>query len=215
MRGSDARKVRRERMRAVYFAHAACGDCREPDWGGPRRPGGEGLTGTREQILATLRERMVAYASSHLGREWAEDMAQETLLVLETRYGDKDRAEDLLPLAFQVLRFKLAEFRRKAARRGEWNTEQVEELPLADGAVSQAVALERKELQARLEAAIGKLDGRCRELFRLKLEDKSFEEIRREMGAGSINTVYTWDHRCRQRLLELMGGEWVRREAAR
>jgi RNA polymerase sigma-70 factor (ECF subfamily) len=28
------------------------------------------------------------------------------------------------------------------------------------------------------------------------------------MGAGSINTVYTWDFRCRQHLLELMGGSW-------
>jgi RNA polymerase sigma-70 factor (ECF subfamily) len=28
------------------------------------------------------------------------------------------------------------------------------------------------------------------------------------MGAQSINTVYTWDHRCRQQLLDLMGGGW-------
>lgn len=168
------------------------------------------MTQAREQLLAAIRERMVAYASSHLGKEWAEDMAQEALLVLETKYADKDRPEDLLPIAFQVLRFKLIEFRRKATRRGEWDTAQVDELPLADTSDDQAVIFERRELQARLEAAIGKLDGRCRDLFRLKLEDKSFEEIRREMGAAAINTVYTWDHRCRQRLLELMGGEWVK-----
>jgi RNA polymerase sigma-70 factor (ECF subfamily) len=28
------------------------------------------------------------------------------------------------------------------------------------------------------------------------------------MGAQSINTVYTWDYRCRQQLLDLMGGNW-------
>ena len=28
------------------------------------------------------------------------------------------------------------------------------------------------------------------------------------MGAGAINTIYTWDHRCRKNLLELMGGDW-------
>ena len=28
------------------------------------------------------------------------------------------------------------------------------------------------------------------------------------MGAQSINTVYTWDFRCRKHLLELMGGDW-------
>ncbi|HZO56330.1 MAG TPA: sigma-70 family RNA polymerase sigma factor [Bryobacteraceae bacterium] len=173
------------------------------------------MTQTREQLLATIRERMVAYASSHLGRDFAEDMAQETLLVLEQKYGDKDRPEDLLPIAFQVLRFKLTEFRRKATRRGEWDTQPVDELPLADGRADQAVDLERRELQARLEEAIAKLDGRCRDLFRLKLEDKTFEEIRQEMGAAAINTVYTWDHRCRQRLLELMGGQWRKKEVSK
>ena len=28
------------------------------------------------------------------------------------------------------------------------------------------------------------------------------------LGAGSINTIYTWDARCRKRLLDLMGGSW-------
>jgi RNA polymerase sigma-70 factor (ECF subfamily) len=168
------------------------------------------VTQTREQLLATIRERMVAYASSHLGRDFAEDLAQETLLVLEQKYGDKDRPEDLLPIAFQVLRFKLTEFRRKATRRGEWDTEPVDELPLADSRADQAVDLERRELQARLEAAIEKLDGRCRDLFRLKLEDRTFEEIRQIMNAAAINTVYTWDHRCRQRLLQILSQEDAR-----
>jgi RNA polymerase sigma-70 factor (ECF subfamily) len=29
---------------------------------------------------------------------------------------------------------------------------------------------------------------------------------------SAINTVYTWDHRCRKNLLELMGGDWERRK---
>jgi RNA polymerase sigma-70 factor (ECF subfamily) len=40
--------------------------------------------------------------------------------------------------------------------------------------------------------------------MRLKLEGKNFIEIQTQMGAESINTVYTWDHRCRQQLRELM-----------
>ena len=140
-------------------------------------------------------------------REEAEDMAQETLLVLEQKYADKDRPEDLLPLAFQVLRFKLSEFRRKATRRGEWDTAPVDDLPLADGRADHALDRERRELQVRLEDAIAKLDGRCRDLFRLKLEERTFEEIRQIMNAAAINTVYTWDHRCRQRLLELLTKE--------
>jgi RNA polymerase sigma-70 factor (ECF subfamily) len=55
---------------------------------------------------------------------------------------------------------------------------------------------------------MGQLGERCRELMRLKLQGKNFLEIQKAMGASSINTVYTWDFRCRKHLLELMGGGW-------
>lgn len=126
--------------------------------------------------------------------------------MIERKYGQVERAEELLPLAFQILRFKMTEFRRKAARRGEFDSKPVEDIALSDGAADHALALERRDLQEKLAAAIEKLDGRCRELMRLKLEDKGFEEIRVALGAATLNTVYTWDHRCRQRLRELMGG---------
>jgi len=49
---------------------------------------------------------------------------------------------------------------------------------------------------------------RCRELFRLKLQGRTFAEIQQLLGAASLNTVYTWDHRCRKQLLEALGGSW-------
>jgi RNA polymerase sigma-70 factor (ECF subfamily) len=45
-------------------------------------------------------------------------------------------------------------------------------------------------------------------LFALRLEGKSYAEIQTILGVGSINTVYTWDFRCRKNLMELMGGSW-------
>ena len=62
----------------------------------------------------------------------------------------------------------------------------------------------------RLAQAMAHSGERCREMMRLKLQGKSFAEIQQIMGVSSINTVYTWDHRCRARLLELMGGSWER-----
>ena len=59
-----------------------------------------------------------------------------------------------------------------------------------------------------LYKAMGQLGERCRDLIRLKLQGKTFPEIQKIMGATAINTVYTWDHRCRKHLLELMGGDW-------
>jgi RNA polymerase sigma-70 factor (ECF subfamily) len=66
----------------------------------------------------------------------------------------------------------------------------------------------RQESVERLTAAVQKLGERCRELFRLKLLGRSFAEIQEHFGAASINTIYTWDARCRKNLLDLMGGRW-------
>src|SRR5919202_1269256 len=97
----------------------------------------------RDEILVRLRERIVAFAASRMGRDVAEDLAQEML--------------------------------------------------------------------ERLTAATQRLGERCRQIFRLKLLGRTFPEIQEELGAASVNTVYTWDARCRQRLLELMGGRWEKK----
>jgi RNA polymerase sigma-70 factor (ECF subfamily) len=162
----------------------------------------------RDEILSQLRERIVAYAASHLSRDVAEDVAQEVLLLLHTKYGDVAELDDLLPLSLQITRFKVASYWRKVQRRGEDRQVSVEDLPLPDPGMNPAVHLEKKEMLERLTAALRRLGGRCRELFRLKLQGRSFAEIQRILGAGSINTVYTWDSRCRKQLLERLGGCW-------
>jgi RNA polymerase sigma-70 factor (ECF subfamily) len=164
----------------------------------------------REEVLAKLRERIVRFAASHLSGDAAEDVAQETLMVLHERYAHIERPEELVPLAFEIVRFKIAGVRRKAVRRGEYTAVSVADIPLPDPGESPVTALERKEMLERLSRALSRLDKRSRELMRLKLQGKSFPEIQKIMGVASINTIYTWDFRCRQRLLELMGGNWER-----
>ena len=39
-----------------------------------------------------------------------------------------------------------------------------------------------------------------RRIIALKLEGRSFIEIQKILGAASVNTVYTWDFRCRKQL---------------
>jgi len=164
----------------------------------------------REQILASLRERIVAFAASRITRDVAEDLAQEVLVLLHEKYSHVTRLEELLPLSFQIVRFKMVSLRRKAARRGEYTQVSVEDIQLPDLGSDPVARLERKQMSERLTAAISRLEGRCRDLFRLKLEGKTFAEIQTVLGANSINTIYTWDARCRKRLLELMGGSWER-----
>jgi len=162
----------------------------------------------REEVLAKLRERIVLFAASHLSRDVAEDLAQEVLMLLHEKYAHLERPEDLLPLSLQIVRFKIMSLRRKAARRGEYTQVSITDIPLPDLDSNPADYVERKEMLEQLTRAIGQLGERCRRLVRLKLQGKSFPEIQEIMGAANINTVYTWDHRCRKNLMDLMGGDW-------
>lgn len=162
----------------------------------------------RDQILTSLRERILAFATSRVSRELAEDLTQEVLIVLHEKYPHVSDLTELVPLAFQVLRFKMLDAHRKSFRRGEYNQESVDEFPLADPAADPATQLDQKQRVDRLLAALTQLGERCRELFKWKLEGKNFPEIQKIMGQTSINTIYTWDLRCRKQLLNLMGGSW-------
>ncbi len=162
----------------------------------------------REQILLKLRERIVAFAASHVQRDIAEDLAQEVLILLHEKYHHVHRLEELVPLALRIARFKIMSLRRKSQRHGEYTQVSVTDIQLPDLEADPATLLERKQLLERLTQAVGQLGDRCRKLLRLKLQGKNFGEIQKHMGAQSINTVYTWDFRCRQQLLELMGGSW-------
>lgn len=162
----------------------------------------------QDTILKSLRERILAFATLRVSRAQAEDLTQEVLVVLHEKYARVTELTELVPLAFQVLRFKMLDAHRKSLRRGEYNQESVDDLPLADPGDDPAMQLDQKQRVVRLLAAIGQLGERCRELFKWKLEGKSFPEIQRIMGQNSINTIYTWDLRCRKQLLSLMGGSW-------
>jgi len=162
----------------------------------------------RDQILASLRERILAFATLRVSRAQAEDLTQEALMVLHEKYPHVADLTELVPLAFQVLRFKMLDAHRKSLRRGEYNQESVDDLPLAEPGDDPMVQLDQKQRVDRLLAAMAQLGERCRELFRWKLEGKSFPEIQKLMRQTSINTIYTWDLRCRKQLLALMGGSW-------
>jgi RNA polymerase sigma-70 factor (ECF subfamily) len=162
----------------------------------------------RDQILAALRERILAFATSRVSREQAEDLTQDVLVILHEKYPRVVELTELVPLAFQVLRFKMLDTHRKSVRRGEYNHASVDELPLADPDADPVTQLDQKQRVDRLLAAIMQLGERCRNLFKWKLEGKTFPEIQKLMGQASINTIYTWDLRCRKQLLVLMDGSW-------
>ncbi|MBY0373898.1 MAG: sigma-70 family RNA polymerase sigma factor [Bryobacteraceae bacterium] len=159
-------------------------------------------------MLERVRERIVAFAASRLGRDSAEDLAQEVLLVLHTKYSHLHALEDLLPLSFQILRYKMMTATRKSFRHGEPNNLSPDDIALPDSRPDPESRAQRQQRLERLAAALRQLGERCRRIFLLKLEGQSFPEIQQRLEVDSINTVYTWDFRCRKQLLEILGGSW-------
>ena len=162
----------------------------------------------REDVLQLLRERIVAFAASRLMGEAAEDLVQDVMVVLHEKYQHVTELTELVPLGFQILRYKMLEAKRKACRRGEYNQEPLENVEPIDPADDPAMEAERRQRLERLMRAMERLTPRCRRLMRWKLEGRTLGEIRVLLGVDSINTVYTWDFRCRKQLLELLGGKW-------
>ena len=122
--------------------------------------------------------------------------------MLHEKYPAVDRLEDLLPLSFEIARFKIFAARRKILRRGENTQVSVDDLPIASSSADPFDQASRREALGRLESALASLGDRCRELFRLKLQGFSFPEIQKQLRVASLNTLYTWDFRCRKQLSE-------------
>jgi RNA polymerase sigma-70 factor (ECF subfamily) len=162
------------------------------------------------EILVRIRRRLVSFAASRVQRDVAEDLTQDTLLLLTTKYREVTDLEDLLPLSIKVMRFKILSYHRKAHRRGEDTSVAIEDVDVRDQSTSPHTLAEQRQAVEQLKAALRQLSERCRKLFRLKLEGRGFAEIGNLLGAGSLNTVYSWEFRCRERLRRLLGGTWVR-----
>lgn len=165
----------------------------------------------RDQILELLRERIVAFAASRYRRESAEDVAQEVLRILHEKYSHVTDLTELLPLSLKIARFRIMSGVRMEIRRGEHNPLPADNLPLPDLRLNPAEQAEHNQRLARLTAALQTLGERCRRLIRYKLEGKTFPEIQALFEVASINTIYTWDFRCRKQLLEALGGSWEAR----
>lgn len=128
-------------------------------------------------------------------------------MLLHEKYGEVDSIEELVPLSFRILRFKMAAGFRKSARRGEDCAVPAEDADLRanDNPEQELLVRERRRL---LLDALEELGERCREILKMKMSGLGFEEIRLQLGAASLNTVYVWDLRCRRELIERLRTLW-------
>jgi RNA polymerase sigma factor (sigma-70 family) len=169
---------------------------------------------SRDEVLERVRARVLAAARSRLSPADAEDLTQEALVLLATKYAHVGAPEELVAIGARIVAFKRAALWRKATRhRAAGETRVADDFPAepldatSDAPDPEKVARARQRLSMFVEAA-SQLDGRCRQLLRRKLEGASFAEIAAELGR-SVNTVYSWDYRCHQRLKTFLAERWA------
>jgi RNA polymerase sigma factor (sigma-70 family) len=167
---------------------------------------------TRDAALEKIRARILAAARRGLDAADAEDLTQEALLLLTTKYAHVEAPEELVALGVRIVRLKRAALWRKTGRRralGEappplaGDSDALERVADPSPNDPESIARDRQRLRLFAEAA-ARLDGRCREMLRRKLEGLSFAEIAAALGRP-VNTVYSWDYRCQRRLRKLLG----------
>jgi RNA polymerase sigma factor (sigma-70 family) len=151
-----------------------------------------------EHAFEKIRVRLVQYASFKGMGEHAEDVAQETLVVLLTKYTHIDSEGDLVPLAYRICKFKIFEARRGRVRLGSQLGEDVD---VPDPTSDVQWKLENEERDRTVKAAIADLSERCQILFRMRLEERATAEMARVMEVPE-GTIYVWEHRCRKLLFE-------------
>jgi RNA polymerase sigma-70 factor (ECF subfamily) len=150
--------------------------------------------------LQVARKRIVDFARAKVGQETAEDIAQECLLLLMERYPHVRDVTSIIKLTVTIARNKLFEHFRHAQRHEEF----AEATP---DTTDMHRDLERQQVVNRILPSVLQLGERCRSLLTMKLfEEKTAADIQQAMNVKSINTIYTWERRCFQQLLDLVGG---------
>jgi RNA polymerase sigma-70 factor (ECF subfamily) len=123
-----------------------------------------------------------------IGASDVEDVAQEVLLVVHRRLPDYDARSGMRAWLYGICVRKASEHRRKAWFRRE---RPVATTPETSAPPEQPEAMKRREAWAHLEAILGELDPKKRDVFVLfELEEMSLAEVAAAVGCP-LQTAYS------------------------
>ncbi|MBL7782119.1 MAG: sigma-70 family RNA polymerase sigma factor [Saprospiraceae bacterium] len=149
-----------------------------------------------------LRETVIRHVLDRGGsRDDAMDVFQETLVLFDRnlRLGRFEGRSSLATYFVGIARWNWQAQRRRRGRMAQWQDEHYEgqvESPEAD--------VLRAEHRSWLEAVLGRIGERCRELLRLYQLDYSMEEITAAMQYANADVAKKEAYRCRMRFRELL-----------
>jgi RNA polymerase sigma-70 factor, ECF subfamily len=166
-----------------------------------------------ESDLELIRKRIreFATAKTKIGKDRAEDVAQGCIVVLMEKYPHIRDLTTMMKIAIVVARNKMFEQFRQDKREMQFPDDRGDHANKFEEAVPDPAdflrEMERRQVVDRILGAMVRLGERCRDVLRLKLiESKGSASIKEILGVNSINTVYTWERRCLQQLIDIAGG---------
>lgn len=153
-----------------------------------------------ENDLQLIRRRIIDFATAKVGRDGAEDIAQDCMLLLVEKYSDIRDLNSMIKIAVTIARNKTFEYFRQAKREEEFPETAADQTDIHR-------EVERRQVMDRILPAMLQLGEKCRHLLQLKLfGEKGSAEIQKLLGVNSINTVYTWESRCFKQLMAIVRG---------
>ena len=158
-----------------------------------------GAPGACERLAALLRGPLGREVARFLGPDSAavDDVIQESLLT-SMRYvqADVEFDGDLVRLAVTIARNRCRDLLRKQSRHRHAPLDADHE-DLPDPRPPVTDRLEHEQRHALLQRALDQLDPDCRRLLQgLFQEGRRGEDLRRELGLGTVQTVYQRKAAC-------------------
>jgi RNA polymerase sigma factor (sigma-70 family) len=156
----------------------------------------------RDALIALARERIRGFATYLQCGDDAEDVANDTVLVLLAKYGGIEAPGELLKIANQICVNLVLNLRRKRANKRQVDLDAGIAAP--SGGDPETIA-SNHELKHLMLLAIEASGSRCKQLLRLKLEGATTEKIAEELKLNP-NAVHAAFFRCSKRLRAALGG---------
>lgn len=209
-------------------------DTRRADPNSPQAPPANSSRGEtpREAELPALRQRLLRYARSSVRDGGAaEDLVQETLIVVVERSGTRRGNASLLTWAVAILKNKIADWYRSPVRQrmvplddeASHRDDPLNALYDADGAYRDPVPawqqpenqIEQRQMMSILQRCVDCLPSQMARVFMMR-ECLGFEtgEICGRLGVTADNCRMIL-HRARTSLRACMERDWIGRQASR
>jgi len=112
-----------------------------------------------------------------------EDLVHEALIIIYEKYKDIEFERGVLPWAYGVLdKVISSDYRTKSRRENIMNNHKNEVIKLHNDIESVEDNVASSELSNEIWSALNQLNNTEKEIFKLKLEDHSGDEIQKKLG---------------------------------